>query len=349
MNFTNRKGLLGALALVALAAACSSQGEEAPSPVTTSPEQVDGELSYVLDETSLHGSFQTERGDVVFSALQKDGRLSDVTVELNGVVLSVIVAADVKAADFDGFTAENGNPTLLRDEDRALLGALHRAITDDAKLVASSVGVTFEHAVSLWSEMSSTYGLVRSAHGEEDKTFESLCSKCHQWEVATHDCNVCTDYEPNCTSRVQLGERGDVTLYLVNDEWTTEVQDHVSGRWETGECFGNCGLGCPTINQNQLTRDCANHDQCVRNGHWITLSYCDDDFTLAIDDELYAPWCTQTGGQLLDTKTVTCTNVRYIPKLGWIGSCICPTGYSLMGINGTYGTCKKYAPVVTCP
>lgn len=349
MNFTNRKGLLSALALVALAGACSSPGEEAPSTVTESPEQVNGELSYALDETSLHGSFQTERGDVVFSALQKDGRLSDVTVELNGVVLSVIIASDVKAADFDGFAAENGNPTLLRDEDRTLLGALHRAITGDAKLAASSVGVTFEHAVSLWSEMSNTYGLVRAVHGEENKTFESLCGLCHQYIAATHDCDVCTDYEASCTSNVQLGDRYYPTYYWVNEQWTTDEQDHVPGLWETGECFGNCGEGCPTINQNQLTRDCANHDQCVRNGHRIVLSFCDDDFTLAIDDELYAPWCTPMGGHVIDTKTVTCTNARLIPKLGWIASCICPSGYSLIRINGTYGTCEKRAPVVECP
>jgi hypothetical protein len=348
MTLGQRLRTLGSIFALVAAGACSAAVDEAPSGTTESTE-VRGELRYELDENRLRGSFVTERGDVEFSALEKDGRLYDVTVELNGVVLSVLFATDEKAADFDGFTAGTGDPTLLRDEDRMLLGALERAITKDEKVAASSAGTMLEHAVSLWSEMSSTYPLVRAVHGDENKTYQSLCSLCHQYVAATHDCNVCSDYQAACTSNVQLGERGATTSYWVNGAWTTQPPDHVAGLWETGECFGNCGLGCPTDWQQQLTQDCANHDQCVRNGHRIVTSYCDDDFTLAIDDELYAPWCTSTGGAILDTRTVTCTNVTFIPKLGWIGSCICPSGYSLISINGSTGTCRKTSPVVSCP
>jgi hypothetical protein len=343
---------LGALssvfALVALAGACSAPADEVAG-TSVSEREVTGELSYELDGTALDGSFRTSRGDVEFSALVKDDRLYDVTVELNGVVLSLLMASDVQAADFDGFTAGTGDPTQLRSEDRLLLAAFRRAVAGSEEIAASNAGKVLEHAVSLWSEMSDTYSLVRAAHGDEDKAYQSLCGLCHQYAQATHDCWTCSDYQAGCTSNVQLGERGAATNYWVNGAWTTQGQDHVPGLWETGECFGNCGEGCPGDYQQQLTQDCANHDQCVRNGHWIVSGWCDDDFTLAIDDELYAPTCVSTGGQVIDTKYVACTDMRYLGKLGWVGRCICPAGYSLTAIGGAGGTCKKTAPLVYCP
>jgi hypothetical protein len=56
-------------------------------------------------------------------------------------------------------------------------------------------------------------------------------------------------------------------------------------------CFGRCGVGCTGVPQvRRYTRDCFNHDSCVKNLGTIAMS-CDIMFTFCADDALRAPRC----------------------------------------------------------
>jgi len=56
-------------------------------------------------------------------------------------------------------------------------------------------------------------------------------------------------------------------------------------------CFGRCGAGCTGVpNGNKYTRDCFNHDSCVKN-LGITALSCDIMFNFCVDDAVDAPRC----------------------------------------------------------
>jgi hypothetical protein len=56
-------------------------------------------------------------------------------------------------------------------------------------------------------------------------------------------------------------------------------------------CFGRCGRGCTGSPQGRrYTRDCFNHDSCVKNLGLTALS-CDIMFTFCADDAINAPRC----------------------------------------------------------
>jgi hypothetical protein len=83
-----------------------------------------------------------------------------------------------------------------------------------------------------------------------------------------HDCNSCSWSGDCCDTGKKLGESFN------------------------GSNYGNCGT---SSTGTQFTKDCTNHDQCVRTtkhgGHVITSLYCDDQFTSCIDDNTFAPSC----------------------------------------------------------
>ena len=56
-------------------------------------------------------------------------------------------------------------------------------------------------------------------------------------------------------------------------------------------CFGRCGAGCSGVpHGRKYTRDCFNHDSCVKN-LGSTAPSCDIMFTFCVDDALKAPNC----------------------------------------------------------
>lgn len=59
----------------------------------------------------------------------------------------------------------------------------------------------------------------------------------------------------------------------------------------TAACFGRCGAGCTGVPRGRkYTRDCFNHDACVKKLGLTALS-CDIMFTFCVDDAKDAPRC----------------------------------------------------------
>ena len=91
---------------------------------------------------------------------------------------------------------------------------------------------------------------------------------------------------------MQLGNHyscSEDTWYWNGSGWSCGEPDHWNYPYEVGNCFGRCGQGCG--GDHQYTKDCTDHDGCVRNGHVIASFWCDDEFTSASDDALGADDC----------------------------------------------------------
>jgi hypothetical protein len=320
------------IALVAVTAGCDAAAPGAgPDP---NPPTVEGTLERTADEQALRGTLTAETGRVEFRVANAGPSILDVQVKVNGAVLTGTVDRDDEVLEMDGFVDGSGAETQLREEDRALLAALHRQLP----ALASERGEdqmraeVLEKFVSLWVQSSDTFALPRSAHGEENRGWTSLCSSCNQYLWATHDCSNCGENAANCSSYGMVGSRDATTLTWRNNQWEAYSPDHEPYLYQRGACYGNSGPGCPGPFQ-QLTVDAHNHDQCVRNGHMTVSGWCDDEFSACVDDELFAADC-KTSVERIRANCVTFGTGRG----GSSTSCTCAKGYTWDG--GFY--CHKY-------
>ncbi len=247
--------------------------------------------------SSVTGSYDAHNTSVTFSSTARDGGYYDVVVALNGLQLTALVDPSQKVSELDGFAA-GGSETQMTDADRAVLVALGHSL--EAQLDRTNVtGDVLVRLVSLWSEHPDSLVLQREVLGDESHS-NAVCSTFDSWQYATHDgpwligCDY-DDWDANSTSIVYMGYRWDSanTYYWVNNNWTTATQDHHAYVYEAGDCIGHCGEGCPSGAQT-LTWNCADHDQCVRNGHSIAAVSCDDEFVAAAADYIFANLCPGT-------------------------------------------------------
>lgn len=254
-----------------------------------------GTLDVQPTQSGLQGSYRVGDSSLAFSSREVEPGVVDVVVSLHGLDLTAMVDSKQNAAEVDGF-AGDGTDTQLVAEDREVLKGFVKALEEagnGASNDGSLAATTLARVSSNWSQTPDTVPLARSVVGSENRSWVSLCSYYGSYVDATHDDNNYPDFSPNSTSHAHVGFRSASTFYFVNSTWTTTVQDHKPLLYEYGDCYGNCGAGCPSGAQT-LTLDCHDHDQCVRNGHAIASIYCDDEFTSASDDEFFAPTCSGT-------------------------------------------------------
>jgi hypothetical protein len=248
----------------------------------------------VTGQLDVHGT------QVTFSAVARDGGFYDVTVELNGLKLTALVDPEQHVSELDGFAA-GGHETQMTADDRKVLVQVVRALEKQISRAHSKEGDVLIRLVNLWSEHPDSLVLQRRVLGTQSHS-NDYCATFDTWQYATHDgppwwlggCGY-NDWDANSTSIPYIGYRWDSsnTYYWVNGSWTTNTQDHQPYVYEAGDCFGNCGAGCPDGAQT-LTQNCANHDQCVRNGHSIIAISCDDEFAAASADYIFANICPGT-------------------------------------------------------
>jgi len=158
--------------------------------------------------------------------------------------------------------------------------------------------------------------LTRTFHGRLDRS-SSLCGNVNKpgqgtqtkrWQSATHDCastagdcsnwTGCDRWDDNSsTSYVFMsmhpeGGCSDDTYFGGSSaSFSCYEPDHPGGtEYAYGACFGRCGGGCG--GGTAFTRDCIDHDHCVRLGHSIASFWCDDEFTGAAWDALWASNCS---------------------------------------------------------
>jgi hypothetical protein len=89
-----------------------------------------------------------------------------------------------------------------------------------------------------------------------------------------------------------LGRKYRGTYFDCDDFFCVERTDHFYAHLVGGaNCYGRCGAGCTDVPRGmRYTRDCFNHDTCVRKLGSTALP-CDIMFTLCADDAINAPRC----------------------------------------------------------
>lgn len=288
--------------------------------VTDTGTGTSGTLTMTMDDQGAVGTFDAEDGTISFETTAVSETVFEVTLELNGMVLDGLV--DLEDPDvgggvsaLDGF-AEDGTDTQLLDSDRALLDAFYQSLNDELGNDASDAVIMMRRLVGVWSENPTTVELQRAVLGEDGRTIQYLCSyaycgtwsgTCQYWNWysrATHDCcyggvwgvaGHCTDrYDGDSSQYAQLGNHyysgcDDGTWTWNGSGWDGCEKDHWTNPYEVGNCFGRSGPGCG--GDTQYTKDPTDHDGCVRNGHTSASLWCDDEFTSASDDELFASNC----------------------------------------------------------
>lgn len=250
---------------------------------------------------SVSGTFTMDDSVVTFSSTEITADEFDVVVELNGMTLTALVNRGGQVAEVDGFASgagagerPKGADTQIIDPDRAALDAFVRALADEIDTEEFAAGAVLYRVASNWSQTPDTMPLQRAVAGSDNRAFVSICGNFRQFLEATHDDNNCSAFQSTCTSIAEVGNRVSPTFSFINGVWTTTVPNHLPRVVQTGDCYGNCGASCPGSNPQTLTLDCHDHDQCVRNGHFIASLFCNDEFASASDDEFFAPRCSGT-------------------------------------------------------
>jgi hypothetical protein len=295
--------ILGAVAAVVLFA-CGS-----PSGTAAQPEEG---LTLAVEPGVTQGTFLTGasqgNAEVKFSSREVEPGVYRVEVRFNGMTLTGLMDPGNGVSTLDGFAEANGQDTQMTDADREVVAALYAALNAELPSgdAATAEAKYLRRTVGLWAEHPSTVQMQRTVMGEQGRGYTMLCSyaKCngswtgscggsYNWySYAKHDCqHGGFDF----TGNQQIAQLGNHTTcsgdeyYMSGGVWKCGEPDHWSRPKVIGICFGRCGGGCG--GDTQYTLDATNHDGCVRNGHALASAYCDDQFTSASDDELFAPNC----------------------------------------------------------
>ena len=286
---------------------------------------ISDEIEIETQRNSVYGKFPIDNPMIAFNSEELDDEIFDIIVEVNGITLTALVDQRNNIAVLDGYSPralvdqlggsifldglysralenqlngsifqDDAGKTYISKGDRALLSEFNNkifSILSDYRKAAQ-----LQHVVSIWAEYPVTLDLTQAVLGE---AHGSLCQYIGKPVMATHDDAKYNRGDDKSTldmayvsppSWRSCSDSDDETWF--NDgSWSCFEPDH-DGYIEMakGNCFGNCGSGCSGSGL-QMTKDCHDHDQCVRNGHFIASLWCNDEFTSAIDDELFAPDC----------------------------------------------------------
>jgi hypothetical protein len=292
-----------ALCLAACGGGAGRPDDAAAPPGNERSQDSAGVLDLKATAQGVEGTYASGDDRISFQSAAVDGDI-DLQVTLNGLVLDALLRPADGVSSLDGFAEANGASTQLVDQDRALLSGFYRALNRVSKGELGAAGVSLRRAVGLWAEHPTTVDLKRVVMGDQGRGYTMLCSyaKCggawtgtcssYNWySYAKHDCDHGGFSVVNNQQIAQLGDHSSCSgdEWYWNNAWVCGEPDHWARPYVIGNCFGRCGAGCG--GDTQYTLDATNHDGCVRNGHALTSLYCDDQFTAASDDELFAPDC----------------------------------------------------------
>lgn len=294
--------LLVTIAAAAGSVACAADGT-APSPAPSpAPAPEDKALTVTVTEGKISGTYTHEADTVSFEASSVGSDVYSVTIKTRGVTLDATVDRAKGASSMDGFATDNGLDTQLTKEDLPVLKAFDKAIEGRFSSAKNDkVADTLTRMASVWSDWPSTLTLSRRVLAEENRSYTMLCGYIGTTYDTTHDC--CTHWYDPCSSHSDWSSGSSVHSYIgdwgggstdyadgtTGWQWTTGSFDHHGWPYEYNDCFARCGADCGS--GTQYTVDCGNHDNCVRNGHWIGSPYCDDEFSSTLDDAISAPNC----------------------------------------------------------
>jgi hypothetical protein len=317
--------MLRRLAAILCVLVVGCAGEEEVPEIATPEGLAIGEI-----EGGVAGSFTAPGVEIEFSSRMVDDNTLEVLIEIGDKMLTASVDYARRIFEVDGFTVSTGEDTQMGDDGRYALSAFAQALSLLGNDVPFAMDKLRGFAAT-FSENPDTVPLQRIHYGDRDRDWQSLCYAVNTYQSASHDCqyagwwNDVTSLSgqdiggrwggaylsfhghqggqdgtrfwipsPNhyriCENR-WYGACEDKWVYFGYSGWNGAQEishdDWVEGAY--GNCFGVCGGDCAGTD---LTVDCKQHDQCVRNGHSTASAYCDDQYATASDDWAFAPNCS---------------------------------------------------------
>lgn len=286
------------------------------------------------DEQIISGTANDGVSTVSFEGRALGGAKYDITLRLNGAVLTAMGDAEGRFHTLDGFAAGNGQDTQLDATDVAALRAFklglsqynfdHGGGTFIARQTQSMAGVFQMYATS-------TLPLQGEITGNNDHLQTYICGNYLKWTPATHDCDHNGDWGPGNWGFLSVGERwfqsgGTATREYFADEpwWHNATYPHKGGQYLSGNCLGQCGGDCQAGDQ-YLTSACLAHDQCTSGNHPGGGTWCTDELIPAAADAA-APHVNCAGTASDPPDAVTWQNTNFPNngaerKLGAHGIC----------------------------
>jgi hypothetical protein len=299
---------IGLAVLAGCDGADGAGGPASPGTAEPAPQPTAGAVKLTVDQNDadiVSGTLTDGVSTLAFEGRALGGQKYDVTLRLNGAVLTAMGDAEARYHTLDGFAASNGGDTQLDSTEGAALRALEKALD---QYNFDHQGGTFiarqtVHVSSVFGELAnSTTPLQQEVIGNNDRTPTMLCTSFIKWIPATHDCDQGFDYQGGQWAFASVGERfvrngGVATRQFFADEpfWHDADFSHKGGSYISGNCLGHCGTGCPAGNQF-LTMSCLHHDQCTSGNHVSGSFWCSDEYSAAAGDVLDGgPICAGTG------------------------------------------------------
>ena len=298
MNSTTRLIILSSM-LAATACGSSdgpkSEGSGPGSAATSAAPAVRGELTVASNTaTELRGTFLLNGDKLDFRATQTADRVTAVDIKVHGLTLDATLDIPNSSRHLDGFATATGEDTTLVEDDRLVVLAFVKKLESTFPDISKWQGVAppFVETANLWAQWIPEMSLKRTKF-EDVEHLSMLCgnaiaagswSGCavSTWTPVGHDCWTCAgspsqgqDPYNRCGSAVQLGDHCGSTLSWNGSSWTTSIPSHGGYNYEVGDCFGRYGSDCGS--GHGYNQESADHDHCVRNGHWITSSWCSDE------------------------------------------------------------------------
>ena len=271
-------------AMVATSVGCVGAPDSDPEAPVLGEVRRDPALAIQRTPDEVSGALVDDSVEIRFSSVDRGDGVMDVRVELNGMILSAHY--DAAGEVLDGVSAGDGAPTVLTDVDRAavrrLLAGLEAELYPPIDHVTSKEEYDALRALTpaeerlfrvvdvQWSQWPTTVPLRLEIKGDAARAWTSWrrYASTNTTVTGCHDCNKCSWTGDCCDTGKKLGEYFD------------------------GSNYGNCGT---SSSGSQFTKDCTNHDQCVRTakhgGHAMASMYCNDQFSSCVDDEASAPSC----------------------------------------------------------
>lgn len=305
------------LGLASLAVGCDGADDvhdpAAPAPAAVAKLTVDQ-----YDPDLVAGRLEDGTSTVTFEGRALGGYEYDVTLRLNGAVLTAMGDAESRYHTLDGYAASNGLDTQLDAADGAALRSLKSAL-DRYNFDHGGGGFIARQTVSIAGVFqqlaSSTLSLQREITGNNDRGPTMICGNYLKWTPATHDCDHGSDFGAGQWAYASPGERwvrggGTATRQLFQDEpfWHNATFAHKGGSYIAGNCLGQCGGDC-VAGEQYLTASCLTHDQCASGNHGKSSFWCDDELLPALADTAAAHvTCSGTGQDPADAVLWQNTN-----------------------------------------
>jgi len=290
-----------ALSLVACAGTADAPEPAEDEPVAEATGGVAGQLKLATTERAVRGLFQFDGGEAEIGIDSIGDDMFDLFAELNGMRLTMIVDRNGGVIEMDGYSAENGRTTQMSSRDRAVLRGVFVALDKlGVEKVPGHVRL-LRKMIDHWSEHSPTIALRRQKLFDLKKTVSGLCGYCGMYVQFSHDCSTAGFWADSTTAYGLVKHIGAYSGCAEGTKWATtnggtmyclgsEPGHSTTYEYGMGNCFARCGAGCGS--EKDYTKDCGNHDHCVRFGHADASMYCNDQLSSCTDDEASSTNCS---------------------------------------------------------